>query len=172
MSFQVSAGGALFGLANRFRVIQAPDPFSPNPPMKALFLSGSGPTKTSGDWRMAISTSLSHLSITILNPWRDDWDSSWKEDIECDMFKQQTNWELDMMWNADVVAVYFDPDTQAPVSLLELGLFANSGKVVVCCPQGYWKRGNVQVVCERFRIELCETLNDLLRSLEKKLANS
>jgi len=170
MTFQVSAGGALLGLASRFRVVQAPDPFTPNPSMKALFLSGSGPTETSGDWRMAISTSLSHLPITILNPWRDDWNSSWTEDITCDNFKQQTNWELDMMWNADVIAVYLDQDTQAPISLLELGLFASSGKVVVCCQPGYWKRGNVQVVCERFKIELCETFDDLLRSIERKLA--
>jgi hypothetical protein len=46
--------------------------------------------------------------------------------------------------------MYFAPETRAPNTLLELGLFARSGKLVVCCPEGYWRRGNVQVVCRRY----------------------
>jgi hypothetical protein len=59
--------------------------------------------------------------------------------------------------------------------LLELGLFARSGKMVVCCPGGYWRRGNVQIVCKRFGILLVDTLEELknavvdkLKSLERK----
>ena len=41
----------------------------------------------------------------------------------------------------------------APISLLELGLLlgnpAKKGKVVVCCPKGYVRRGNVEIVCRR-----------------------
>lgn len=75
-----------------------------------------------------------------------------------------------MMEAADVIAVYFGPKAQAPISLLELGLFARTGKVVVACPKGYWKRGNVQIVCSRLGIELLDTLDELVQSLIKKLA--
>ena len=48
--------------------------------------------------------------------------------------------------------MYFDPKTKSPISLLELGLFAKSGKLVVCCPDGFWKKGNVDIVCQRYKV--------------------
>ena len=59
-------------------------------------------------------------------------------------------WELDGLERADVIAMWFAPETKAPITLLELGLFARSGKVVVGCPNGFWRKGNVEVVCARF----------------------
>jgi hypothetical protein len=41
--------------------------------------------------------------------------------------------------------MYLAPGTQSPVSLLELGLCARSGKLKVGCPEGFWRRGNVKV---------------------------
>ncbi|MCE9532867.1 MAG: nucleoside 2-deoxyribosyltransferase domain-containing protein, partial [Planctomycetes bacterium] len=70
---------------------------------------------------------------------------------------------------ATVIAMYFDPATQAPITLLELGLFARSGKLVVCCPAGYWRRGNVEVVCARYGVSLVEDLADLVRHVRVKL---
>ena len=69
---------------------------------------------------------------------------------------------------ADVIAMYFDPNTQAPISLLELGMFAPSGKMVVCCPEGFWKRGNVQIVCKKYGIDLVESLEELVDKVKKK----
>ena len=69
---------------------------------------------------------------------------------------------------ADVIAMYFDPNTQAPISLLELGMFAPSGKMVVCCPEGFWKRGNVQIVCKKYGINLVESLEELIDEVKKK----
>lgn len=59
-----------------------------------------------------------------------------------------------------VIAMWFAPETKAPITLLELGLFARSGKVIVGCPDGFWRKGNVEIVCARFGCELtsdCET---------------
>src|SRR5436190_20980619 len=104
-----------------FRVVMAPEriPIS----AKSVFLSGSVPTRKSYDWRASLTDSLRHLPITILNPFRLDWDSSWKEDIADDRFREQVEWELDYQEKADIIVTYFDPDTEAPVTLLELGLF-------------------------------------------------
>jgi len=68
-----------------------------------------------------------------------------------------------------VVAVYFGAKSQAPISLMELGLFARSGKCVVACPKGYWKRGNVQVVCGKFGVEVVESVDELGEGVKKKL---
>jgi hypothetical protein len=70
---------------------------------------------------------------------------------------------------ADIVVVYFHPATKAPISLLELGLSAKTGKAIVFCPEGYWKRGNVQIVCKRFDIESAEDPNGLKDAIKRKL---
>ncbi|KAJ6545564.1 hypothetical protein B0H19DRAFT_1167988 [Mycena capillaripes] len=57
------------------------------------------------------------------------------------MFKEQVDWELDSQDRADFIAMFFHPYTKAPVSLLELGLYAPSGKMVVCCPEGFYRPG-------------------------------
>ena len=71
-----------------------------------------------------------------------------------------------------MIAMYFAPETKAPITLLELGLFARTGKVIVCCPEGYWRRGNVEVVCARFGIARVATLDALvdasLRALDAR----
>jgi hypothetical protein len=145
-------------------IIKAPSPLplltSTSP---TLFLSGTiSPPPT---WQSTLSASLSHLPITILNPLRPDWDSSWKEDLSDTRFVKQVNWELNGLEKADVVAIYFGPEAKAPITLLELGLVVrekeNGKKVMVCCPEGYWKRGNVQIVCGKAGVKVVGTLEEL-----------
>jgi hypothetical protein len=48
--------------------------------------------------------------------------------------------ELSAMEMAHIIIMYFDPNTKSPISLLELGLNAREQKLVVLCPEGYWKK--------------------------------
>ncbi len=89
-------------------------------------------------------------NVVFYNPRRDDWDSSWTHDSP--EFNEQVNWELDFLQESDIILMYFDPNTKSPISLLELGLFARQGKLIVCCPDGFWRQGNVRIVCERFGV--------------------
>ncbi len=149
----------------RAEVIYAPHPIPSSDQAisrKSLFLSGSSPTNPSQIlWQSRLASSLASLPINILDPYRPDWDSTWVQDISFAPFKQQVTWELDMLESADVVAVYLDPESKAPISLFELGLSIRAGKAIVACPEGYWRRGNVQVVTERFGIEFVDNLDDL-----------
>lgn len=72
---------------------------------------------------------------------------------------------------ADVLAVYFGSNTEAPITLMELGLAAGKeGKrVVVACVDGYKKKGNVQVVCQRYGIEVVKDEEELARAVLMKL---
>lgn len=65
--------------------------------------------------------------------------------------------------------MYFAPSTRAPITLLELGLFAQSGKLLVCCPEGYWRRGNVEVVCARYGIPMVADLAALITEARERL---
>ena len=77
------------------------------------------------------------MDIVIFNPRRDDWDSSWSQNKINPKFREQVEWELAALEKTNLIAMYFEPDTKSPVSLLELGLFARSGKMIVCCPEGF-----------------------------------
>src|SRR5262249_13162647 len=60
---------------------------------------------------------------------------------------------------------------KSPITLLELGLFARSGKLVVCCPVGFWRRGNIEVVCARYGIPLVDSLKALIDLVRRRLAD-
>ena len=141
----------------------------------SIFLAGSIEMGKAVDWQSAVTNALSYLPITVLNPRRDDWDNSWEQDISNAQFKEQVDWEMDHLSKADVIALFLQPGTMSPISLMELGMHAADGKMVVCCPPGYWRRGNVQVVCQRYGIPLVETQEELIehamKMLEEKIAD-
>ena len=62
--------------------------------------------------------------VVVLNPRRVDWDSSWTQSIREPKFRGQVEWELDALERAQVIAMWFVPETRAPITLLELGLHA------------------------------------------------
>ncbi|KAL6711373.1 hypothetical protein ACN47E_005904 [Coniothyrium glycines] len=135
----------------------------------SVVLYGAIQSDPSKDWQTNLSASLSDLPVAILNPRRDDWDSSWIEDISFPKFKEQVDWEMDYANLADVIVFNFVPEAQTPITLLELGMYAGTGKAIVCCPEGYWKRGNVQMVCTRYNIELLDSLEDLKEKVRARL---
>ncbi|KAH9907274.1 hypothetical protein F4778DRAFT_529546 [Xylariomycetidae sp. FL2044] len=135
----------------------------------SVFLAGTTSKTNERDWREVVSESLAELPLTIYNPLRTDWDSSWKEEITFQPYREQVEWELDMQEAADMIVVYFHPSTQAPISLLELGLCAKSGKAIVVCLEGYEKRGNVQIVCQKYRVQMVESVDGLKDAILKKL---
>ena len=112
------------------------------------------------DWQREMETFLSGLGYNVFNPRRDDWDSSWQQKFDNPQFHQQVSWEMDAMDKADYILFYFSPGTKSPISLLELGLHASSGKAFVVCPEGFWRRGNVEMVCNRHDISFFESLLD------------
>jgi hypothetical protein len=135
----------------------------------SIFLAGSIEQDKAEPWQEYIIQRFDNINVTILNPRRKSWDNSWSEDISNPMFYEQVSWELEAQEKAAIIAMYFDPKTKSPISLLELGLFAHTGKLVVCCPSGFWKKGNVDIVCERYKIPMAENLDGLCEYLINRL---
>lgn len=111
--------------------------------MKTVFLGGSIEMGLAEPWQEKIVIACKDEEVVFINPRRDDWDSTWKQEMKNPKFSEQVNWELDALEHSDIIVFYFDPNTKSPITLLELGLFAKSKKVFVCCPEGYWRKGNV-----------------------------
>lgn len=128
-----------------------------------IFLAGSIDMGKAENWQERLERELDEYEVVICNPRRDDWDSTWVQSIRNEQFFEQVNWELQNIENADLVVFYFDPNGQAPITLMELGLAAMStSEVMVCCPDGYWRKGNVEMVCDRYNIPLTNTIDEFI----------
>lgn len=143
------------------RTIKAPDPIKVYRDEPAIFLAGSIEMGTAIDWQTQVERHFQLYEFgVLLNPRRNDWDSSWEQKITNPQFCEQVEWELKAMEMADVIIMHFEPNTKSPITLLELGLHANSGKLIVHCPSGFWRKGNVDVVCERYSIIQTVTIEE------------
>ena len=142
------------------KLITAPEPLITKG--FSIFLAGSIEQDRACQWQQYIIDRLAESNFCILNPRREKWNADWLQNRENPSFSQQVNWELSALEKANWILFYFDPNTQSPITLLELGLFAKSKKVVVCCPDGYWRKGNVDIICDNFQIPMVSDIDALI----------
>jgi len=131
----------------------------------SLFLAGTIDMGNAENWqqkfidRANVEKMLDN--VIVFNPRRASWDHSWTQSIENAQFNEQVNWELDAMEKVDVILLFLDANSKSPISMMELGLFADSGKLMVCCEDGFWRKGNVDIVCKRKGIDQYKTFDEL-----------
>lgn len=145
--------------------IKAPQKYSND--KFTMFLAGAIDMGEAEDWQKKVVQELSSLDITILNPRRDNWDPSWKQSKDNPTFLEQVNWEQDGIEDSDLVLVVFTKDCKAPITLLELGMCLDKSNVRVCCPEGYYRKGNVDIVCSRADIPVYEDLDTMLSGVKE-----
>lgn len=154
------------------RVWVAPErPVEPLRRRKSVFLAGTIDNGASDDWQAQAIESLAPLAEHIFNPRREAWDPQWVGSKDHPEFKKQVNWELDHIEDASLVLIYFAPGSLSPITLLELGLLAERSprKILVCCPDPFWRKGNVDVLCERKGIACFDRLGDMLDAARTRL---
>lgn len=120
---------------------------------KTIFLAGTIEMGKSIDWQSIITEEiLKDQQITFYNPRINFWDQDWKLSIDDPHFSHQVNWEQDNLESSKFIFFNFLPDTISPISLLELGQQISTrdpNTIIVCCPDGYLRKGNVDIVCKR-----------------------
>jgi len=145
-------------------------------PERSIFLAGSIDMGAAVNWQERVCNEFKDVDgLTIFNPRRDDWDSSWRQSILDPKFNEQVNWEMDRLEQADFVCFYFDPKGQAPITLLELGYMLGKKEpkqLVVCCPEGFWRKGNVEVMCHRHDVRLVDNIQAMLDVIRWRLADA
>lgn len=137
-----------------------------------VFQAGSIEMGVAENWQDRMANIFKDMNITFLNPRRDEWDNNWVQSIDNKIFRDQVEWELNGLLSADFVAMYFDPNTKSPISLLELGLMAHTKKMIVCCPPTFYRRANVEIVCNRFDIPVYDTWEQFIDVLQHKFARA
>ena len=124
-----------------------------------IFLGGTIDNGDSEDWQSELIKTLEGInllrSLYIYNPRRADWPSADARD-EID---KQINWELYHLEKSNLIVMNILADSKSPISLMEIGLYAKEGKLMVFCPKTFYRYDNVRVVCNRYNVPLYTTNN-------------
>lgn len=124
---------------------------------------------SSVDWQTAFSRALAQKALplgkqfNVFNPRRDNWDASWEQNIQNPEFYQQVDWEMNALRQADWIVMHLEEHSASPISLLEIGLYAHTGsKLLVHCPEGFYRKGNVDIVCAKNDIRQFDSLDEIV----------
>ena len=139
----------------------------PNSPIQvidgiSIFLAGTIDNGKSIDWQLEMEDILKDYNVTLLNPRRDSWNPSRAEMVK------QINWEMNNLDKCDIIFMNILEESLSPITLLELGLYANSGKMIVSCHEEFWRKINVDVVCDRFNIPRYDNFDDAITKLKSQ----
>lgn len=151
------------------RIFKAPNDINHNITNPSIFLAGSIEMGKADDWQVEVENSFKDYDVDLYNPRRDDWDSSWTQSKNNKQFNEQVSWELNALEDADYILMYFSPSTMSPISLLEFGLYANrrDSNMLVVCPEGFWRKGNVDIVCEYYGVRQFDTIYDAINEIKR-----
>jgi hypothetical protein len=149
--------------------VQSPNSIDVASSAMRLFLAGSIDSGMAENWQASIVDRLRDLDVVVFNPRRATWTPGTSLESEPEEIRRQINWELDAIERSDLMAFYFAPGTKSPISLLELGLIARQKQALVCCPPGFWRKTNVDVVCERFAIQQVDSLEELVNEIKERV---
>jgi hypothetical protein len=128
---------------------------------KSVFLAGTIDNGNSLNWQDKTIIELINLGVKnleVYNPRREHWNSNpTKKEME-----KQIKWEQEHLDKVDVIAMVLLDDSKSPISLLEMGLYAKSDKLVVFCTPNFYRWDNVRLTCEKYNIELVQDTNPLI----------
>ena len=75
-------------------------------------------------------------------------------------FLGQVEWELNALEIANYIFFHFEPNTISPITLLEFGLYARDTKTIVHCPDGFWRKGNIDIVSNRYGVRVVKSIEE------------
>ena len=154
------------------KVIKAPDSIKDHGSFLSVFLAGSIEMGQAENWQARVEKELSDYSdelLTVLNPRRDDFQVNAVQSIDNPYFNEQVTWEMNGLNDASYILMYFHPETKAPVTMLELGLYADHCTIIAVCPEGFWRKGNIEMVCHAYDIPLFLSLEEGVKDLRQKI---
>lgn len=124
-----------------------------------IFLAGTIDMGNSENWQAALveTFSSSEGRYILYNPRRDTFTNTPEE------MDYQVNWELDHLEKSQIIIMNILGSSKSPVTLLEMGLFMKSGKLLVACEPDYYRHANVLLTCARYNVPLYPSLQSLIQ---------
>lgn len=118
----------------------------------SIFLAGSIDVHLSGNWRKYVSRRI--RGRVIFDPTHNNHNAL--SNLE---MKNHIAWELKALALSDTVLLNLLPNSESPISLVELGLYVKSNKLIVICPTEFYKSRYVIQLCETYNTPIFETID-------------
>lgn len=135
------------------------------PDSKTVFLARTIDNGDSFNWQEGIINRCQDLDIVFYNPRRKEWPSV----TVTSQIEYQIKWEQKHLDNADLIIMCLLDNSRSPISLLELGLYAQSGKIIVFCNPEFYRYDNVRLTCKKYNIPLYKVdLDNMKKIIESK----
>lgn len=124
-----------------------------------IFLAGTIDMGNSRDWQLEIYDRFSRMNgrYILFNPRQEHWDASRPGEMD-----YQVRWELDHLEEADLIIMYILGSSKSPISLLEMGLHARGGKMIVICEEDFYRYDNVHITCDYYDVPFYRDLDSFL----------
>lgn len=156
-----------------FQLVSAPNKIDISDYKITIFIGGSIELGVVRDWQKELIQWLENHELSAhlvaLNPRREKWDSSWPvDDPNHAELREQIGWELTSQDIADIPVYLFAADTLSPITLLELGIYADK-KPIICVEDGYKRRANVLVTAEHFGWHCNVSWDEFLQNLDQRI---
>jgi len=136
---------------------------------KSIFLAGTIDNGDSIDWQKKLIEKFKDTDFKIYNPRCKNWNkNASKKELE-----YQIKWEQEHLDNADLIIMVLSDNSKSPISLLELGLYATSKKILVFCTDKFYRFDNVRLTCEKYNIPLFTKtdINYIFNKIIEKINN-
>lgn len=127
-----------------------------------IFLAGTIDMGNSVDWQSQLKEYFSGKDgrYILFNPRRGSWNGGADGEME-----YQVNWELEHLEQSDIIIMNILGSSKSPITLLEMGLHARSGKLYVACEPSFYRYDNVRITCDYYGVPLFDSLEDMLSEL-------
>lgn len=123
-----------------------------------IFLAGTIDMGNSEDWQAGLVRTFSSNDgrYILYNPRRSTFTNTPEE------MEYQVGWELDHLEKSQTIIMNILGSSKSPVTLLEMGLFMRSGKLLVACEPDYYRHSNVRITCAKYNVPLYDSLTSLM----------
>ena len=140
---------------------ELPEEISNDNTFKKIFLAGTIDMGNSRDWQKEIFERFAEMDgrYILFNPRQEHWDATRPGEMD-----YQVRWELDHLEESDIIIMYILGTSKSPISLLEMGLHARSGKMTVICEKDFYRYDNVCITCDYYNVPLYNDLDSFLQA--------
>lgn len=164
------------------RIIRPDSPDQKVPPSITVFLAGTIDNGAVEPWAHRVAAAFKKDDVTFFDPRRDNWDAKLENRAHVPEFRYQVEWELARLEACDIPFFNFVGGSVSPITLQELGYmiatrncinadhFLESEPPIVVCPDDFWRKGNVEIMCERAGLEVFNTLEEGIAELGDAIA--
>ncbi len=83
-------------------------------------------------------------------------------DLNDSEMSKHIKWEWEALKHSDAILFNFNAESKSPISLLELGMYIRSEKIVVVCPKEFYQSHYIETLCSEEQVPLFQSIEEVL----------